>query len=358
MVEVRTANQLKDLKELLTSGGDVSIAVAYVSNAGLDLIEQEMVEALNRRQRIRFLLHLDGKVTSPDAVNKLLELSRHYRRKLALKFFFIPNAVFHPKLYISDSGNEIAFLTGSYNLTKSALTAREIFGNVEHGLWVRCDRTGPIGKQVLGEFEGLWNDNRAFALDRYVARRYSKAYSDNRESEQQSETWQAFIQHLKKSLPSRPPQFLEQLGETENPGLDEKSYWLFKCDVNRYNFSQLLEKEDKTDYWGNEIHGRGAQEIIMNEIKVGDGVLFYHFGNQQRAVVGIAQVVSEAHLDPDTRTWQVVDIKADSLLKHAVTLQELQQNPKLQSRNWRSRQSILRVSKEEWEEIVELGTGK
>ena len=116
MVEVRTANQLEDLKKLLTSGGDVSIAVAYVSSAGLALIEQEMLEGFSRGQKVRFLLNLDGRVTSPEAVNKLLELSRQYGRKLESKFFFIPNAVFHPKLYMSISGNEVAFLSGSTTL--------------------------------------------------------------------------------------------------------------------------------------------------------------------------------------------------------------------------------------------------
>ena len=72
MVEVRMADQLRDLKELLTSSGDISIAVAYVSSAGLALIEQEMVEGFSRGQKVRFLLNLDGRVTSPEAVNKLL----------------------------------------------------------------------------------------------------------------------------------------------------------------------------------------------------------------------------------------------------------------------------------------------
>ena len=358
MVEVRMADQLRDLKELLTSSGDISIAVAYVSSAGLALIEQEMVEGFSRGQKVRFLLNLDGRVTSPEAVNKLLELSRQYGRKLESKFFFIPNAVFHPKLYMSISENEIAFLSGSYNLTKSALKAGEASSNVEHGLWVRCTRTDSIGKQVLEVFENLWNDKRAVVLNRNLASQYAKAYADNRASEPQSTAWQSFLQYVGKTITTEKPSSSRRRGKPESPEPVRKNYWLFKCDIDKYSFDVLLRKDNKTDYWGDEIKSKAAQKIIMNRIRLDDEVLFYHSGDRQRAVVGTVRVVREAHLDPKTRTWQVVDIQADQVFRQSVTLDQLVQNPKLARQNWKGSQAILDIKEEEWDEIVALGKGE
>ena len=68
-------------------------------------------------------------------------------------------------------------------------------------------------------------------------------------------------------------------------------------------------------------------------------MLFYHSGAKQRAVVGTVRVVRDAYLDSSTHTWQVVDITADLMFKNAVTLTELERNPKLQNSNWRARRS-------------------
>ena len=62
MVEVRTANQLKDLKELLTSGGDISIAVAYLTRGGLAQIREQLLGAIGQGQQVRLLVDL-GKGT-------------------------------------------------------------------------------------------------------------------------------------------------------------------------------------------------------------------------------------------------------------------------------------------------------
>ncbi len=72
MVKVCTAKQLEHLKELLSSGGDISIAVAYVRQSGLSQIQQELKKALSKG-RVRLLIALDGRITEPAALEELLE---------------------------------------------------------------------------------------------------------------------------------------------------------------------------------------------------------------------------------------------------------------------------------------------
>ena len=68
MVEIKTADQLKDLKELLTSGGNISVAVAYVTQEGLELIEHELMIGMGRGQ-VRIMISLDGRTTQPKALH-------------------------------------------------------------------------------------------------------------------------------------------------------------------------------------------------------------------------------------------------------------------------------------------------
>ena len=195
MVRVETANQLSDLQELLKSGGDKSLAVAYVSDSGLTLISESLKRALTpKSRRVRFLLGLDDSgVTDPQAVKRLFELSSNYAN-LEVKVF-IPqsgNEIFHPKLFISHVRNGITFLTGSFNLTESALTR-----NREHGLKVTCDGSEDIGKQTLQVFNSLWEDVQARLLTEEVVNGY-RAYCRNRtETEPDGERWEAF----KKGIP-------------------------------------------------------------------------------------------------------------------------------------------------------------
>ena len=53
----------------------------------------------------------------------------------------------------------------------------------------------------------------------------------------------------------------------ESSHLVPQNYWLFKCSLDRYDFGDLLQKENRTDYWGNGIESKTSQNIILNNIR-------------------------------------------------------------------------------------------
>ena len=174
MTNIRTANQLDDLRNLLKIDGNISIAVAYVSADALKFINPYLEEALNKGQRVRLLLDLDSGVTQPEAVFELVELAQKHEQ-FEVKAF-VPHrqdGIFHPKLYIvhSPDDDRVTFLVGSHNLTRAALCR-----NTEHSLWVECSGTEELGRQTLEWFEKLWNDRRAIALDDRAAYLYKERY--------------------------------------------------------------------------------------------------------------------------------------------------------------------------------------
>jgi predicted RNA-binding protein with PUA-like domain len=114
---------------------------------------------------------------------------------------------------------------------------------------------------------------------------------------------------------------------------------------------------------------------FMREMKVGDGVLFYHSNCQEPGVVGIARVAKEAypdhtafdskddHYDPksqrDRPTWFMVDIKFERQFARLISLNELRQHADdaldgLQLLRRGNRLSVLPVTKKHWNFILAL----
>ena len=154
-----------------------------------------------------------------------------------------------------------------------------------------------------------------------------------------------------------------------------RKYWLFKSEPNAYSFSDLLNEPDRTAEWDG-VRNYQARNFMRDEMKVGDGVLFYHSSNAAPAVIGTAQVAREAYPDnsawepgsrhydakstPDNPLWYMVDIQAQAELARSITLKEIKENPALQGMmlvRRGMRLSIQPVAREEWDEIVSLGQG-
>jgi predicted RNA-binding protein with PUA-like domain len=151
-----------------------------------------------------------------------------------------------------------------------------------------------------------------------------------------------------------------------------KKYWLFKSEPGDFSIDDLSKSPGKTTYWDG-IRNFQARNFIRDEMKNGDGVLFYHSNSDPLAIVGICEIVKEAypdytqfepknkHFDPgslkkDPR-WFMVDIKLKEKFKNPVTLKELKENPKL--KDFRliqrgNRLSVFPVDKNEWDEINKM----
>lgn len=153
----------------------------------------------------------------------------------------------------------------------------------------------------------------------------------------------------------------------------ERKYWLFKSEPSTYSFNDLLNEDDQTAEWDG-VRNYQARNYMRDEMKVGDGVLFYHSNAKPMAVVGTAHIATEAYADhtawdsrakyydpksnPDSPTWMMVDIKGDKEFAREVTLPEIKVNPRLQNMlliRRGMRLSVQPVTKEEWDEIVSLG---
>ena len=154
----------------------------------------------------------------------------------------------------------------------------------------------------------------------------------------------------------------------------DRNYWLFKSEPTAYSFADLMAEPDRTAEWDG-VRNYQVRNFMRDDMKVGDGILFYHSSAKPLAVVGLARIVGEAYpdttafdpsekhydpkSDPSNPAWLMVDIQGERALDQPVTLQEIKDNPNLQNMllaRKGMRLSIQPVTEEEWQEVVAMGT--
>src|SRR5688572_24990386 len=72
-------------------------------------------------------------------------------------------------------------------------------------------------------------------------------------------------------------------------------YWLVKSEPNCFSINDLARAPKQTTFWDG-VRNYQARNF-MRDMKLGDGVLFYHSSTDPNAIVGTAVVVREAYPD-------------------------------------------------------------
>lgn len=132
-------------------------------------------------------------------------------------------------------------------------------------------------------------------------------------------------------------------------------YWLFKSEPNTWGWDQQVARGDAGEEWDG-VRNYQARNF-MREMKVGDRGFFYH-SLKEKSVVGIVEVIAEAHPDSttDDPRWECVDIKAVAPVARPVSLEQIKADPRLSEmvlvRN--SRLSVQPVTPEEWQIVCDL----
>ncbi len=153
----------------------------------------------------------------------------------------------------------------------------------------------------------------------------------------------------------------------------KRRYWLLKSEPNCFSFDDLGRCPDRTEHWDG-VRNFQARNLLRDEIRVGDGVLFYHSNIPEPAIVGIAQVVREGyadftaldprsdHFDPQANEekpiWYMVDVQYRALLPHPLTRDDLRRHPGLAGMGVLkkgNRLSVQAVTEEEWCTILIVG---
>jgi predicted RNA-binding protein with PUA-like domain len=132
------------------------------------------------------------------------------------------------------------------------------------------------------------------------------------------------------------------------------AYWLLKTEPTDFGYADL-ERDDRTAWSG--VRNALAQKHLR-AARRGDGALVYHTGGE-KAVVGVAKVVSDPYPDPRDPKLAVVDVAADRPLARPVTLAEIKADPAFADFALvrLGRLSVMPVAPALWRRLLRLGGG-
>jgi predicted RNA-binding protein with PUA-like domain len=135
------------------------------------------------------------------------------------------------------------------------------------------------------------------------------------------------------------------------------AHWLLKSEPSAYSWAQLV-KDKHTSWTG----VRNPQATLnLKAMKPGDRCFFYHSG-EGKEIVGIAEVVKPAYLDPTDKAGKAVtvDIKAVQPVTQPVTLAAIKADPKFKDFKLvrQSRLSVVPVSDEHWKLLLKMSATK
>ena len=151
----------------------------------------------------------------------------------------------------------------------------------------------------------------------------------------------------------------------------QRRYWLFKSEPDVYPFEQLV--ADRRTHWDG-IRNYQARNLLRDDVKKGDGVLFYHSNAKPMCIAGVAKVVKTAYpdpsawdpsskyfdpkSDPDDPAWLMVDIAPVAPFATPITRDELKEMKALAGMmllQRGARLSIQPVTPSQWNAILKRG---
>lgn len=146
-------------------------------------------------------------------------------------------------------------------------------------------------------------------------------------------------------------------------------YWLMKSEPSDVSIDDLATLPNQSVAWYG-VRNYQARNFMRDQMRIGDGVLFYHSNCKEPGIAGIAEVSSTAYPDAtqfdknnkyfdakatqESPRWFNVDVKLVQKIK-LISLDELRQHPELA--NMRTLQrgnrlSITPLDPAEWKFIM------
>jgi HKD family nuclease len=167
-MEVNAAAYPQDIVTLIRSSSEVNLAVAFVTQSGLQHIKVAVAEGIDQKVRVRIILDLSDGATDPSAIWELLALAESSHNQVELKAYVADRPGFlHAKLYLGIKDTTAIAISGSANLTEAAL-----LHNIEHGFRLVGTTTDVPLSQAIVFFEQLWISPHSKVIDKEAARLY------------------------------------------------------------------------------------------------------------------------------------------------------------------------------------------
>ena len=149
------------------------------------------------------------------------------------------------------------------------------------------------------------------------------------------------------------------------------NYWLMKSEPDEFSIDDLGKSPRKTAPWTG-VRNYQARNFMLRDMRVGDGVLFYHSSCPQPGIAGIAEVASDPYPDAtqfdakspyydpksnrDDPRWSLVNVRLARKTR-LLGLDEMRATPALADMvtlRRGNRLSITPVTPAQWKAVLKL----
>jgi len=153
-------------------------------------------------------------------------------------------------------------------------------------------------------------------------------------------------------------------------------FWLMKSEPHLFSIDDLAAMPNQTSYWHG-VRNYQARNLLRDDFRIGDKVLFYHSSCAVPAVVGTAVVVRSGYpdhtawdknadyFDPksseDNPRWYMVDVQLTKKLTRPVTLAEMRTSTELEDMallRKGNRLSIQPVTAKEFSHVLKMALSR
>jgi predicted RNA-binding protein with PUA-like domain len=167
-------------------------------------------------------------------------------------------------------------------------------------------------------------------------------------------------------VPKPDPRFAEQVFSFARCSL---SYWLMKSEPEEVSIDDLV-RDKRVPWFG--VRNYQARNFMRDDMRVGDGVLFYHSSCPEPGVAGLAEVACAAYPDatqfdpkskyfdakstPEAPRWMNVDVKLvkKTKLLPLAAMREAESLATMRLLQRGNRLSITPVTAAEWKAVLAL----
>lgn len=279
VIENSGPNNLRDvLRAKLAKASDVCIAVAFVTESGLD----EIIQPLRRvatRGKVRLITGLYQRFTEPKALKTLLRIQTETRGNFSVQLSREPQ--FHRKVFLLESRTQAVAIVGSSNLTREGLQS-----GGELNLMVSLPKSAPSYKRLKEAFEKDWEKRRSVPLTAEQVERYEndrpppfrqKSYTEGQ---------------LKKILGAEPTY--------EKATVKDTSINLWRSCITGFakkRTERIISETTNWDYKNYTWFGTGGP----HRYKIGDRIFLFDFAIQRLEFVEVKDITRTPIPTPDGR---------------------------------------------------------
>jgi HKD family nuclease len=169
------------INQELKNAKSARFAVAFTKTSGLKVIEESLIECLEKLGEVELITGLDFRTTDPQALLFMLNLKNQHK---GFNFFCFgdkdknkTDVVYHPKFYLFSNKKIMTSIVGSTNLTGGGLVS-----NFEVNTVVKEDK--PL---YFSQLEAIYNSIKftetVFAPDEDYILKYSEVYKQYSKNE-------------------------------------------------------------------------------------------------------------------------------------------------------------------------------